>query len=61
MAEGKDIAWKPILGMVGTGLAGIAIGAFLVAPMIKKAKEKKLASKKKDDKKSTASSTTKTT
>lgn len=59
MAEGKDIAWKPILGMIGTGIAGIAIGAFLVAPMIAKAKEKKLAAKKNGDK--TTESSKKTT
>ena len=59
MAEGKDIAWKPILGMVGTGLAGIAIGVFLVAPFIQKTKVKKLASKRADTKKSIPGSTSK--
>ncbi len=45
MAEGNDIAWKPIAYCVGAGIAGILIGAFLIAPAIKKAKDKKAASK----------------
>lgn len=40
-AKGKDLAWKPIAMCVGSGLAGIAIGAFLVAPFLKKLKDKK--------------------
>ena len=56
MAEGKDIAWKPIAFCIGAGIAGIAIGAFLVAPAIKKAKDKKLASKNKNGEKTTDSS-----
>lgn len=61
MADGKDIAWKPIAFCIGAGIAGIAIGAFLVAPAIKKAKDKKLAAKKKGGDKTTDSSTKKTT
>jgi len=47
MAEQNDIAWKPILYCVGAGIAGIALGTFLVAPMVQKMKAKKLAEKKK--------------
>jgi hypothetical protein len=44
MANKNDIAWTPILYCVG---AGIALGTFLVAPMVQKMKAKKLAEKKK--------------
>tara|TARA_R110002049_G_scaffold113040_2_gene263065 strand:+ start:32388 stop:32696 length:309 start_codon:yes stop_codon:yes gene_type:complete len=47
MANNKDIAWTPILYCVGAGIAGIALGTFLVAPMVQKMKAKKLAEKKK--------------
>jgi len=47
MAHNSDIAWKPIMYMVGTGVAGILIGTLLVAPMMQKAKAKKLAEKQK--------------
>ena len=46
MAKETDIAWKPILICAGTGIAGIAIGTFLIAPMIQKAKAKKELAKK---------------
>jgi len=52
MEEGKDIAWKPILACIGTGIAGIAIGVFLLAPLVEKAKEKRTASLKEGAKKS---------
>jgi hypothetical protein len=48
MANNSDIAWKPIMYMVGTGVAGILIGTFIVAPMIQKVKAKKLAAKKEE-------------
>ena len=47
MANNSDIAWKPIMYMVGTGVAGIVIGAFIVAPMMQKHKARKLAENKK--------------
>ena len=47
MANGKDIAWTPILLCTGIGLAALAAGAFLVGPAIQKAKAKKLEAKKK--------------
>ncbi len=47
MANGKDIAWTPILVCIGVGLAGLTIGAFAVGPAIYKRKVKKLAAKKK--------------
>ena len=47
MAQDNDIAWKPILFCVGAGIAGIALGTFLVAPMVQKMKAKKEAEKKK--------------
>lgn len=56
MPQTKDIAWAPITLCIGVGIAGIAIGAFLIAPAIKKAKAKKLAAKKKKGEKPTESS-----
>jgi len=47
MAQENDIAWTPILYCVGAGIAGIALGTFLVAPMIQKRKAKQMAEKKK--------------
>lgn len=47
MTKNSDIAWKPIMYMVGTGVAGILIGALIVAPMMQKRKAKKLAENKK--------------
>ncbi len=47
MANKTDIAWTPIMYCVGTGIVGIAIGTFLVAPMVHKMKAKQLAEKKK--------------
>ncbi|EDP94663.1 hypothetical protein U8527_07190 [Kordia algicida OT-1] len=47
MGKNSDIAWKPIMYMVGTGVAGILIGTLIVAPWMQKAKAKKLAEKKK--------------
>lgn len=47
MANKNDIAWTPILYCMGTGIAGLALGTFLVAPMVQKMKAKKLAEKKK--------------
>lgn len=47
MANNSDIAWKPIMYMVATGVAGILIGTLIVAPCIQKAKAKKLEEKKK--------------
>ena len=45
----KNIDWKAVLPITGIGVvAGIAIGAFLVAPKLAKAK----AAKKKDGDKS---------
>lgn len=41
--DSNDIAWAPILYCVGAGVAGIALGTFLVAPMVQKHKAKKLA------------------
>ncbi|EDP96527.1 hypothetical protein U8527_10455 [Kordia algicida OT-1] len=46
MANNSDIAWKPIMYMVGTGVAGILIGTLIVAPMLQKRKAKKLAASK---------------
>ena len=48
MANNSDIAWKPIMYMVGTGVAGILIGTLIIAPMMEKAKAKKLAKKEKE-------------
>lgn len=56
MATNKDIAWTPILYCVGAGVAGLALGTFLVAPMVQKMKAKKVADQKK---KAIASSTKK--
>ncbi|WP_170179740.1 hypothetical protein [Flavivirga rizhaonensis] len=47
MAKENDIAWTPILYCVGAGIAGIALGTFLVAPMVQKMKAKKIAEKQK--------------
>jgi hypothetical protein len=47
MANNKDIAWMPILYCVGAGIAGLALGTFLIAPMVEKRKAKKAASTKK--------------
>jgi hypothetical protein len=47
MANSKDIAWTPIMYCVGAGIAGLALGTFLVAPMVQKMKAKKIAEKKK--------------
>lgn len=47
MANSKDIAWTPILYCVGAGVAGLALGTFLLAPMVQKMKAKKEAEKKK--------------
>jgi len=47
MANSKDIAWTPIMYCVGAGIAGLALGTFLVAPMVQKMKAKKLVEKKK--------------
>ena len=47
MANKNDIAWTPILYCVGAGVAGIALGTFLIAPMMQKMKAKKLAEAKK--------------
>ena len=47
MAQKNDIAWQPIMYCVGAGIAGIAIGTLIVAPMVQKMKAKKLAEKKK--------------
>jgi hypothetical protein len=47
MANKNDIAWTPILYCVGAGVAGIALGTFLIAPMMQKMKAKKLAESKK--------------
>jgi len=52
MSTGNDIAWKPIMACVGSGIAGLAIGALLLAPFIEKVKTEKLAEKHKDTKKS---------
>lgn len=41
MAEGKDIAWKPIAYCAGTLILGVIIGTLLVAPSMKKLQEKK--------------------
>ncbi|WP_430409236.1 hypothetical protein [Kordia sp.] len=49
MANNSDIAWKPIMYMVGTGVAGILIGTLIVAPMMQKRKAKKLAENKKKE------------
>ena len=46
MEEGKDIAWKPIMACIGTGIVGIAIGVFLLAPLVEKVKAKKLEASK---------------
>ncbi|WP_170110730.1 hypothetical protein [Flavilitoribacter nigricans] len=46
MAEGKDIAWEPILYCAGTLALGIVIGTLLVAPSVKKLQEKKEATAK---------------
>ena len=47
MAQKNDIAWQPIMYCVGAGIAGLAIGTLLVAPMVQKMKAKKLAEQKK--------------
>lgn len=47
MANKNDIAWTPILYCVGAGVAGIALGTFLIAPMMQKMKAKKIAAAKK--------------
>jgi hypothetical protein len=47
MANNKDIAWTPILYCVGAGVAGIALGTFLMAPMMQKMKAKKIVEAKK--------------
>ncbi len=47
MAQENDIAWTPILYCAGAGLAGLALGTFLIAPMIQKMKSKKQAEEKK--------------
>ncbi|WP_193361479.1 hypothetical protein [Aquimarina agarivorans] len=47
MTQENDIAWTPILYCVGAGVAGLALGTFLIAPMIQKMKAKKEAQKKK--------------
>ena len=47
MAQENDIAWTPILYCVGAGIAGLALGTFLVAPMVQKMKAKKIAEQKK--------------
>ncbi|WP_198283129.1 hypothetical protein [Aquimarina agarilytica] len=47
MTQENDIAWTPILYCVGAGVAGLALGTFLIAPMIQKMKAKKEAEKKK--------------
>lgn len=43
----KDIAWKQIGILVGTGVGCLLLGTFVVAPMMQKRKAKKLAEKKK--------------
>lgn len=47
MPNNKDIAWTPILYCVGAGIAGLALGTFLVTPMVQKMKAKKIAENKK--------------
>ena len=47
MAQKNDIAWQPIMYCIGAGIAGIAIGTLIVAPMVQKMKAKKLAEKNK--------------
>lgn len=44
-AEGKDIAWTQWAYCGGALLAGLALGALVVAPMWEKAKAKKAAKK----------------
>jgi hypothetical protein len=43
MANKNDIAWTPILYGVGAGVAGISLGTFLIAPMMRKMRAKKIA------------------
>lgn len=47
MAQDNDIAWALIFYCVGAGVAGLALGTFLVAPMVQKMKAKKLAAQQK--------------
>lgn len=61
MAEGKNIAWKPILACIGCGVVGIGIGAFVIAPFFNKPTGNESADKdKKDDKKSSSSTSRRT-
>lgn len=41
MAEGKDIAWKPIAYCIGALAIGLLIGVTVVAPAVEKFQEKK--------------------
>jgi len=47
MANGKDIAWKPIIACSVIGLIMFTVGALAVGPTVYKRKVKKLAAKKK--------------
>ncbi len=47
MAQHNDIAWKPIIYCIGAGVLGIALGTFMVAPMVQKRAAKKNAEQKK--------------
>lgn len=47
MAQHNNIAWKPIMYCIGTGVLGIALGTYMVAPMVQKMAAKKNAKQKK--------------
>lgn len=46
MAQESNIDMKAIAFIAGAGIAGILLGTFLVAPMMAKAKAKKLEKEK---------------
>lgn len=53
MAEGKDIAWTPILITAGIGLALFAVGTFVTGPLWHKSQLKKATEKAKGGNQST--------
>lgn len=46
MANGKDIAWKPIGLCLGVGIVGLIVGALVAGPALQKYRAKRQAAKK---------------